>query len=311
MAAFLAAALGGAAQAETASHGIFHYSDTLPEVLLLRGEITRESLRDFGDAMRAHPATVLFLDSPGGRIGQSVDLARMIRARDLTTLVPPGAECASACAFLLLAGNRRSVSGRLGVHQFSSDDEGRGAIAAIEAETQTVVAQIVVLLAEIGASPKVHIRMFETSNSDMYWFEPAEMLAEGIVTEAASAPDLALWAKALPIFGESPYASSPATPPDAVALLPARGSAPVAGPGFDCAVAATATERAICADARLALLDLALTARVDRLAETFGPVDAAQFRLEQFTWAAGRNACESAVDCIETAYIKRLDEIGY
>lgn len=299
--------LAVAARADATRYGDFRHDSAMPHVLMFRGDIGRSTLRDFREATKAHQITLLLLDSPGGRINASLDLARMIRARQIATAIPDGAECASACAFLFVAGARRQAEGRLGVHQFTSEDESRRSVARTEAETQATVARIVTLLTDLGAGPDFFMAMFRTPNSGMHWFSPAELNDKNLVTGDDFAPELAAWRAMRALETTDPVASVPAPPPG----LPPAGAPPVIGPGFDCAASDEPAERLICADARLAALDFALSGRVDRLARRMGALDAVRFRLEQLGWTATRNACAADHACIEAAYIDRLDTLGY
>lgn len=307
LAALVLAALPGlAARAEITRYGAFVHDSALPHVLIFRGEIDRQTLRDFRAALRAHEITLLLLDSPGGRIYPSLALASQINARGLATLIPPDAECASACAFLFVAGTKRQAEGRLGVHRFTSEDDTRDSVSRVEEDTQETVAAIISLLTEQGTAPRFFIRMFETSNSSMYWFSPEELAEEGIVTGDSFAGEIAALERLDAAEAERAAALRPAPPG-----LPASGAHPAVGPGFDCAQATTGTEALICADGRLATLDLALTKRVERLSQRMTPMAAARLRIEQLTWLARRNTCAEDAACIETSYLERLDELGY
>jgi hypothetical protein len=61
----------------------------------------------------------LFLDSPGGQVGEAIAMVAVMDREKVTTIVGPKAECASACAqILFLSGAHRFVldGGRLGLH---------------------------------------------------------------------------------------------------------------------------------------------------------------------------------------------------
>ncbi|QGN53335.1 hypothetical protein [Novosphingobium sp. Gsoil 351] len=58
------------------------------------------------------------INSPGGRIGEAREIARMVREREADTVA--GRQCMSACTVVLLAGlHRSSVGGGVGFHQAS------------------------------------------------------------------------------------------------------------------------------------------------------------------------------------------------
>lgn len=293
------------ARAEVTRYGAFSHDSAMPHALIFRGEIDRLTLRDFRAALSDHDLTLLVLDSPGGRIFPALTLASRIRTHGLSTLVPPEAECASACAFLFVAGVKRHAAGRLGVHRFTSEDFTRATVANIEDETQETVSRIISLLSGQGTPPVFFVRMFETPNSGMYWFGARELAEEGLNTGDSFDEDLAALAR-IRLAAEDAR-PAPAAPPG----LPPPGAPPVVGPGFDCATARTPTDRLICAEGRLAALDLALVKRVERLSRQMTPMSAAKLRFDQLSWMANRNACAVDATCIEAAYVERLEQLGY
>ena len=301
--------------AETTRYGAIVHDDALAHVLTLDREITRATLRDFETALEAHRPSLLVLDSPGGRINASLAVARAVRKAGLDTVVPQGAECASACAFLFIAGTRREARGRLGVHQFTSDLDRSEPINATEADTQDTVADILATLSAFDAPAELFVAMFATPNHSMHWFTRAELSESGLTTGDRFDNDLNAWSK-LRLASrdrdrDGDRASDPADTPADIAGLPARDAPRVVGPSFDCATATGATDRLVCGDARLAMLDLALGVRVDRLARQMTPMSAAKFRLEHLAWSMGRDDCGDDALCLERAYSYRLKKLGY
>jgi hypothetical protein len=59
----------------------------------------------------------VWLASDGGDIDASMELGRLLRDRRLYTLVGKNDQCMSACVFVFMGGERRSVAGRLGIHR--------------------------------------------------------------------------------------------------------------------------------------------------------------------------------------------------
>ena len=181
--------------AETTRYGAIVHDDALAHVLTLDREITRATLRDFETALEAHQPSLLVLDSPGGRINASLAVARAVREAGLDTVVPQGAECASACAFLFIAGTRREARGRLGVHQFTSDLDRSEPINATEADTQDTVADILATLSAFDAPAEMFVAMFATPNHSMHWFTRAELSDSGLTTGDRFDNDLNAWSK--------------------------------------------------------------------------------------------------------------------
>jgi uncharacterized protein len=85
-------------------------------------------------------------------------------------------------------------------------------------------------------------------------------------------------------------------------MLPMAGHAA----GFDCAKAASATERAICADTSLTQMD-------GQMADLWAKLHAASgdpaVRQAQRQWIAQRDTCGSNIDCLKKSYRQRLDAL--
>jgi WD40 repeat protein/uncharacterized protein YecT (DUF1311 family) len=118
-------------------------------------------------------------------------------------------------------------------------------------------------------------------------------------------------------------ADSPAAPSTTAPVIPsvAAGRAgtvppvaadppPNAGPSFDCARAATAVERLICADAGLSALDVDLAKAYRGAAAARAGESRERLVRDQRAWIAARGRCTAAADvraCVETAFRQRLD----
>ena len=69
-----------------------------------------------------HGSPVVLLDSPGGNVAEALEIAEIFDKQQVHTIVPNGAQCASACASILFVGGAlRTVepSGRFGQHSCS------------------------------------------------------------------------------------------------------------------------------------------------------------------------------------------------
>lgn len=84
---------------------------------------------------------------------------------------------------------------------------------------------------------------------------------------------------------------------------------PVGAQSFDCAHARTATEHAICTDARLGQLDSALAKSYEAVRNNLSPSLVSGFVAAQRAWTRRRDrGCSpGAVDCLRHAYSERLD----
>jgi hypothetical protein len=61
-------------------------------------------------------ATV-YLNSPGGSVTEAMAVGRLIRREGMSVVVERGANCASACVFVLAAGTSRRIDGTVGIHR--------------------------------------------------------------------------------------------------------------------------------------------------------------------------------------------------
>lgn len=172
--------VGGApAWAASRTFGPFSVEDATSAIILLDGKITPRSALDFRRVLEAAPnARALALNSPGGDTTTALLIADDVHARSMRTLIPKGAECQSACAYIFLAGAERSALGELGVHQVSGPEEDM-------ASAQTAIADVIDFLVRFGTPPEVLSIMFRTPPEDMHVFSADEIARFGIERPAA------------------------------------------------------------------------------------------------------------------------------
>jgi len=171
----------GAVPARSASRtfGPFSVEDASSSIILLDGEITPRSALDFRRALEAAPsARAVALNSPGGDTTTALLIADDVHARSMKTVIPRGAECQSACAYIFLAGAERSALGELGVHQVSGPEDDM-------ASAQTAIADVIDFLVRFGTPPEVLSIMLRTPPDDMHVFSADEIARFGIERTAA------------------------------------------------------------------------------------------------------------------------------
>jgi hypothetical protein len=111
--------------------------DGVPVRVFVTGELFDGDQDDFGKVISKVDQAIVIFDSPGGDVSAGLGIGRQIRERGLTTLVPMGYECASACALAWLGGAVRYMApkGSIGFHAaYYVHDEGpqeRGAPNAV------------------------------------------------------------------------------------------------------------------------------------------------------------------------------------
>ena len=161
-------------RADSTARSAFSLPEEHPQVILLDADIIETTPADFDRAIAARPgATILALNSPGGSVHASLRIASQVRQRGMTTYVPPGMGCYSACAFVFLAGAGRQAVGELGVHQISAE-------VADLVLAQSTLGDVLDAMQEFGVPQQVISRMLRTPPDDMYVFTEAELGELGI-----------------------------------------------------------------------------------------------------------------------------------
>lgn len=143
--------------------GNIHVFEDLPNFAWLIGEIQAEDYYHLRKVLREHNIQVLVLDSPGGNVYESLQMAAVVHDRKIDTYIPLNVTCASACANIFFAGNSRFNNGLLGVHQFKSVDDDMD-----EEGVQLTVSDIISFLNEFDTHPIVYEKMFYSQ--EMHYF---------------------------------------------------------------------------------------------------------------------------------------------
>ena len=146
-------------------------------VLLVKGEFALGD--DAGRLAREVSATgarVVTFNSNGGNVMAAITYGRMIRSLGLSTFQLRSTQCASACALAFVGGvTRKAEPGAIGVHQSSFAPEakvdGQTAVAAV----QTLTAEIIGYLVEMGVDPKLLQLSLSVPSNDMRYLTAAEM----------------------------------------------------------------------------------------------------------------------------------------
>jgi hypothetical protein len=163
-------ALGLIAFAVPAGAMSFHLAKTKSglSVVMAKGEITKGDARRLKSALaRAgrdqHGTKQLWLDSPGGLVAIALDMADIMDAEGVTTVVGEGALCASACASVLfVSGKYRRVDsgGALAIHSCYDSRNGHAmtdcnAAISAHAEFEGVSGSTLMALQEAAGSEAI------------------------------------------------------------------------------------------------------------------------------------------------------------
>lgn len=93
----------------------------------LEGDIVEGDADKFRQLSVQYPRAVVFLNSGGGALSPAIEIGKIIRISGYSTVIPRNATCASSCALIWLAGQRRLLSpnGRVGFHASYRITEGK------------------------------------------------------------------------------------------------------------------------------------------------------------------------------------------
>ncbi|MBX9751862.1 MAG: hypothetical protein K5Q68_19890 [Roseococcus sp.] len=155
------------------------------ESILIQGEIDRDTLAKFTEALRQSPRARIVLDSPGGSVMPALEIGRIIRQRRLATFIPERALCASACGLIWLAGTPRELSAQalVGFHAAATISE--GGRRSVSAPANAIIGGY---LRELGFNDEAIFEMTRAPPRGMNWFNTARLNALGITHGASSAP---------------------------------------------------------------------------------------------------------------------------
>ena len=170
----------------------------LPERLVLTalyGNTYRlEGAIDAGDATRlialidaADPTPeTLILQSPGGSVGDALELGRHMRAKGINTQMLAGEYCYSACPYLLAAGVTRNIDAdaSVGVHQhYFGQNTLLPAAFAVE-DIQRGQGEVMIYLNDMGIDPLIMQHALSTPPDEIYVLVPDELTKYGFTPTA-------------------------------------------------------------------------------------------------------------------------------
>lgn len=206
--------LGGAVSIGEIFDGIANNALMLSRVIVLSGQIVAgdaEKLRKFvqdnglmncGQAGFCPYNSVIALDSPGGSLTESLEIAKYVQENSFVTLLLKDAVCASACSMIYLSGYT-AYDGSFFPRRFAHDTAKLGmhkpylalptrAYSADEMNTlQDIINISLNNVVEIFVGAKVGINilkeMYETAPDDMYYLTIPEMESIGRVLHSAGA----------------------------------------------------------------------------------------------------------------------------
>lgn len=183
-------------QSGGASTHVYRVAETKTVAIWLSGEIKEgdfELVKRTVDRQPNDYAKVLMLESTGGLLSEGLLIGRYVRQARISTMVPLGPGCHSACSLIFLAGTdgksgdprRIMVAGAaIGFHQATfrprggtySEDE----LRRLETMAQNTVAQVEGYLREIKAAPEFLSLWLSAPSTEMKLISEFEALRLGI-----------------------------------------------------------------------------------------------------------------------------------
>ncbi len=158
------------------TYGSFVHFPGMPNALFFFDEIKEDDSFEMRKALRNHDIDTIVLWSGGGSVFEGLQMAGIIYDRQLTTYIPEGSECLSACSFMFFGGATKIAKGYLGVHQFSVDEEASKEteqVGKTQMVSQFTVSEIIGFLREFDTPPFVYEKMFQ--QQEMYYFSKDEL----------------------------------------------------------------------------------------------------------------------------------------
>jgi hypothetical protein len=152
--------------------------DSGPTLVVVDGELDLADIDAFRIKTESLPVgrTTVEFNSKGGSLLAGIRIGALIRTRKFTTLVPDGAQCASACALAWLGGTRRLVGEYASVGFHTAYIVKTGGLA----ESGPGNAILGAYLNQLGLSEKAIIYITHAAPTSMQWMSMEEAAEYGI-----------------------------------------------------------------------------------------------------------------------------------
>lgn len=145
------------------------------------GRIELGDEKAFIDLVRSMPKARIVLAGPGGNVVAALAIGQEIRARNLQTLVPAGASCASACALIWLGGTTRMIGtdARIGFHALAAPRHG-----GVYGETHAFDPVLMHYLLELGYASDAAATIVNTPSVGIRWLDRIELNSNGFAAQS-------------------------------------------------------------------------------------------------------------------------------
>ncbi len=131
----------------------------------------------------------IVLNSPGGSVGDALEMGRLIRAKGFATEVEKDKVCVSSCPLVFAGGAKRSagLNAIIGVHQVFAADPAEAQRHDTMSDAQRVSARCQRYLADMGVDLKMWVHAMETPKEKLFIFTASELRELNIVTPTSVA----------------------------------------------------------------------------------------------------------------------------
>lgn len=153
-------------------------------IIMLNGTIKSGDEERFRSIAAKYRNAIVNLNSDGGEIVPAMEIGRIIRLREYVTAVYKTDVCASACALVWIAGQKRVIfnGGRVGFHASYTDEDGK------LIETGVGNALVGHYLSQLGFGEKTVIFATEAAPDKILWLDPSSTQDSGIEFSEIPAP---------------------------------------------------------------------------------------------------------------------------
>jgi hypothetical protein len=145
--------------------------------ILAEGSIEAGDAARFRDFLDGRTPSEIVINSPGGSVGDALDIGRQIRDAGVSTRMEPGTVCFSACPYLFAGGINRIApdDAMLGVHQhYFGESTVLPAFMAVE-DVQRGQGMVMAHLDAMGVDPLLMQHSLTTPPEEIYVLLPEEL----------------------------------------------------------------------------------------------------------------------------------------
>ena len=157
-----------------AVEGKYVESDNL---YIINDVITTKTEDHLVPLLKAGKIDNVILASPGGDGDAAMRMGYAMREAGVTTFVPKGRYCQSACGFLFLAGAKRILDGHIGIHAFRYGLTPYGEMTAAGVRyVQPFIIDMAVFMSDMGAMNNFLADMLSVRNESMVYLDADQLL---------------------------------------------------------------------------------------------------------------------------------------